>query len=143
MLGGSCEKPPQLLLRGDDATNQRQSVPRPREEPGKKKMPCHCQANVAFHFLRLRSQELHKPCGHEGGPCSTSRSHATSRTRGAPHLREVPHLYPQSHTLGRTSNTASCAPASLTPHRCGVSASCCLPSHNLPARRAVPSPGHH
>lgn len=140
-LVGSCKKPPQLLLRGDDATNQQQSLLRPREEP-RKKTPCHPQANVVFHVLRLHSWELHKPCRYGGGPCSTSRSHATSWTRGAPHLREVPHLYPQSHTAGRTNSTASCAPASLVPHYCGVSASCCLPSHHLPARRAAPRPGH-
>lgn len=141
-LGGSPEKHPQLLLRGD-AKKQWQSLPRPREKPGEMKTPCHSQANVVFHFLRLHSWELHKPSRHRGGPCKTSRSHATSRTRGAPHLREVPHLHPQGCTPGRTSSTTSRAPASLSPHHHGVSASCCLPSHNLPARKAVPSPGHH
>lgn len=92
--------PPQLLLRGDNATNQRQSLPRPREEPGKKKMTRHPQANVVFHFL-----------GTAQAMQTQGRSLATSQTRGAPHLREVSHLYPQSHT----SSMAPCAPASLPP----------------------------
>lgn len=55
-FGGSGKKPPQLLLRGHDPLNQQPSLPRPKEEPGKKKMPCHPQANVVFQHLRL-----HKP----------------------------------------------------------------------------------
>lgn len=55
-FGGSGKKPPQLLLRSDDPLNQQPSLPRQKEEPGKKKMPCHPQANVVFQHLRL-----HKP----------------------------------------------------------------------------------
>lgn len=60
-LRGSGKKPPQLLLRDDDPPNQQPSLPRPKEEPGKKKMPYHPQANVVFQFLKLHSYGLHKP----------------------------------------------------------------------------------
>ena len=37
--GGPREERPQLLLRADYATSQQQNLPRPTEEPGKKKTP--------------------------------------------------------------------------------------------------------
>lgn len=116
--GGSYKKPPQLLLRSDNATNQQQSPHRPREEPGKKRMPCHPQANMVFPFLRLHSWELHKPRKHGGGPCSTSRSHGTSLTKTSPYLREV-HTCTHRAAHQGTGAAPPRAPALLAPRAVG------------------------
>lgn len=97
-LGGSGKKPPQLLPRGDGPPDQQPSLPRPREGPGKKKMPW----DVCFLML-------HKPWGHGGGTCSTSsRSPVTSQTRESPLLREMPLLYHRTTLQGTQGASASC-----------------------------------
>lgn len=114
-LGGSGKKPPQLLPRGDDPPDQQPSPPKGKARKEKDAMGC------LFPHAAQAMRTWGRYLQHQQQVPSHLPDQVKSSTEGD--ATSVPQNYTAGHTRGLSQL-----------HFC---------SHNLPARRAVPSPGNH